>query len=120
MKGIQIIGIIVGIYLAARTYLNYKKGINNLKRTIFWLALWSTMIIVFIDPSLSELALPVLSTQDAMISAMILAILTVFVLIMHMWQHISKIEQMMVDLTQNIAVTEYMNELRQKAAGTDD
>lgn len=78
------------------------------------------MIIVFIDPSLSELALPVLSTQDAMISAMILSILTIFVLIVHMWQHISKIEKMIIDLTQNIAITDYVNELKQKAADTDD
>lgn len=120
MKGIQIIGIIVGIYLVARTYLNYQNGSNSVKRTLFWLALWSIMIIVFIDPSLSELALPVLSTQDAMISAMILSILTIFVLIVHMWQHISKIEKMIIDLTQNIAITDYVNELKQKAADTDD
>ena len=120
MKGIQIIGIIVGIYLVVRTYLSYRNGSNSIKRTLLWMALWFIMIIVFIDPSLSELALPVLSTQDAMISAMILAILTIFVLIVHIWQHISKIERMIVDLTQNIAITDYMNELRQKAAGTDD
>jgi len=116
VKGIQIIGMIVGLYLIVQTYRNYRKGTNSIQRTIFWLILWSTMTLLFSNPSLSEFALPILSTQDALVSVIVLGMLLIFILITHIWQHISKMEQQFVELTQNIALNDYIKATRKEAS----
>ena len=112
VKGIQIIGMVVGLYLIAQTYRNYRNGSNNIRRTIFWLILWSVMTLLFSNPSLSALTLPILSTQDALISVIVLGILVSFILITQMWQHINHIEKQLVELAQNIAVADYIKTTR--------
>ena len=120
VKGIQIVGMVVGLYLIVQTYRNYRKGLNSIRRTIFWLILWSIMTLLFSNPSLSEFALPILSTQDALVSVIVLGMLLIFVLITHIWQHINKIEQQFVELTQNLAINDYIRATRTEASDDID
>lgn len=119
IKGIQIVGMVVGLYLIAQTYRNYKNGSNNVQRTILWLLLWSAMIILFSNPSLMEFALPILTTQDTIMSILVLGILLSFVLIVQLWQYTYRIEKRIITLTQNLAITDYVNQLEQKEKTVD-
>jgi hypothetical protein len=119
IKGIQIVGIVVGLYLIAQTYRNYKNGSNNGKRAILWLLLWSAMIILFSNPSLMEFALPILTTRDTIMSILVLGILLSFVLIVQLWQYTYRIEKRIITLTQNLAITDYVNQLGQKEKTAD-
>lgn len=120
VKGIQVIGMIVGLYLIAQTYRNYRKGSNSIQRTIFWLVLWSIMTLLFSNPSLSEFALPILSTQDALVSVIVLGMLLIFILITHIWQHINRMEQQFVELAQNLAINDYIKATRTEASDDID
>ncbi|MFX0205630.1 MAG: DUF2304 family protein [Candidatus Hodarchaeota archaeon] len=120
VKGIQVIGMVVGLYLIVQTYRNYRKGSNNIRRTIFWLILWSTMTVLFSNPSLSEFALPILSTQDALVSVIVLGMLLIFILITHIWQHINRMEQQFVELAQNLAINDYIKAARTEASDDVD
>ena len=120
VKGIQIIGIVVGLYLIAQTYRNYSNGSNNGKRTILWLLLWSTMILLFSNPSLMEFALPILTTRDTIMSILVLGILLILILIVHLWQHTYKVEKQIITLTQNLAITDYINQVKHKEKTADD
>jgi len=120
VKGIQVIGMVVGLYLIAQTYRNYRKGSNSIQRTIFWLVLWSIMTLLFSNPSLSEFALPILSTQDALVSVIVLGMLLIFILITHIWQHINRMEQQFVELAQNLAINDYIKATRTEASDDID
>lgn len=109
IKGIQIIGILVGSYLIGQTILNFKRGNLNVNRAIFWLFLWSSMIVLFFNPSTMRLAMPILSTQDMIMSVLVLSLTGVFFLIAQLYQKMINFERRFTKLVQGLAIHEYSN-----------
>jgi len=105
IKGIQILGLLVGLYLVAQTLLNFRRGNYGIRRTVFWVVLWSVMMGLFFNPSLAGLALPILTTQDVIISVLVTAVLMAFVLITQLYQEMADVERRLTELVQNLAET---------------
>ena len=110
IKGIQILGILVGLYLVAQTLLNFRRGNYGVRRTVFWVFLWSVMVALFFNPSLAGLALPILTTQDAIMSVLVMGVLLSFVLITQLYQQMAGVERRLTELVQNLAIHDYMKE----------
>jgi hypothetical protein len=110
IKGIQIIGLLVGFYLLARTIVDYRKGNYGIKKTVFWLALWILIIVLFIHPPLAQLALPVLMTQDIIMSVLVIGLVTAFVAVFEVYHQVTEISRKFTELVQNIAIHDYMKE----------
>lgn len=118
IKGIQIIGLLVGLYLLARTLVDYRRGNYGVKKTVFWLALWASITVLFVHPSLAQLALPVLKTEDVIMSVLVLGLVTAFVIIFEVHRQVAKISAKFTKLVQNIAVHDYINEVNERAVNS--
>lgn len=108
IKGIQVLGILVSIYLMAKTVVQYKKRNYSPKRTAFWLSLWVVMAILFAFPSLTLLALPILTTQDAMLTVVVVGLMVTFILIYQTYQQVTSLERKLTELVQNIAIDNHL------------
>ena len=110
IKGIQIIGILVGLYLIAQTLINYKQGNYGPRKTIFWIALWSTMAALFLKTDIMRFLLPILTTEDAIMSVLVMGVLTSLILISQQYQQAARIERRLTELIQNLAIRDYIEE----------
>lgn len=120
IKGIQVLGILVSAYLIAQTIMQYRKGNNGVKRTVFWLSLWSMMAILFAFPSLTILALPLLAMKDAMLSVVVVGLTVAYVLVYQMYQQTVRTERRLTALAQNIAIHDYIKEKPNNPEENDD
>lgn len=120
IKGIQVLGILVSAYLIAQTILQYRKGNNGVKRTAFWLSLWSVMAILFAFPSLTVLILPILTMKDAMLSVVVVGLTVAYVLVYQMYQQTARTERRLTELAQNMAIHDYIKEEPNNPEENDD
>ena len=120
IKGIQILGMLVGFYLILQTLLNYYYKRYRFARTLVMTVVWSVMVILFFNPSLAELVLPILTTQDLIMSVLVVGILGSLILIANVWQNVAKMEQKFTELVQNLAITDYINETRNLTDQVDE
>ena len=120
IKGIQALGLLVSAYLFAQTILQYKSGNNGVKRTVFWLSLWSVMAILFAFPSLTVLALPILTMKDAMLAIVVVGLLLAYILVYQMYQQTMRTERRLTALAQNVAIHDYIKEKANTPRETDD
>jgi len=120
IRGIQVLGILISVYLIAQTLSQYKKGNYRAKRTALWLSLWTLMAILFAFPSLTTLALPVLMMQDAMLTVMIVGLMIAYVLVYQMYQQAARTERKLTELAQNIAIHNYIKEASDDPEESED
>lgn len=120
MKGIQVIGILVILYLIVQTLSQYKKGNYGLKRTCFWLALWVLIVVLFAFPPLVELALPIFAMQDMVLTTLVVGLIAVFVLVYHAYQQVARVERKLTELVQNLAIRDYVKEVVDDPDEKDD
>jgi len=120
IKGIQALGLLVSAYLIAQTILQYRRGNNGVKRTVFWLSLWSMMAILFVFPSLTVLALPVLTMKDAMLAIVVVGLLLAYILVYQMYQQTVRTERRLTALAQNVAIHDYIKEQPNNPKEDDD
>jgi len=111
MKGIQILGILISVYLMIQTLIQYRKKSYSLRKTISWIILWTLMGIIFTYPSLVGLVLPIFTMQDAMLATTVMGLIVVYVLVYHTYQQTTEIEKKLTELVQNIAITDYIKEV---------
>ena len=120
IKGIQALGILVSAYLIAQTIVQYRRGNNGFNRTVFWLSLWSVMAILFAFPSLTVLALPILTMKDAMLSIVVVGLLLAYILVYQMYQQTVRTERRLTELAQNMAIHDYIKEKPNDLEEKDD
>lgn len=120
IKGIQVLGILVSVYLIVQTVVQYRKGNNGVKRTAFWLSLWMLMAILFTFPSLTILALPILTMQDAMLTVLVVGLIVSYVLVYQMYQQAARTERKLTELAQNTAIHDYIKEALNDAEENED
>lgn len=106
-KGIQILGIAFGVYLAAMTLFEYRKGQATFKRTIILTILWTMMILFFANTRLMYIFMPILSTQNNVLTALVIGILIAFVLYLDLYKKLNQLEKNMSLLVQNLALDNY-------------
>jgi len=110
MKGIQVLGILVMVYLVIHTLLQYRRGNYGLRRAFVWLALWLLIGVLFAFPPLVELVLPVLAMQDVMLATLVLGLVVVYVVVYHTYQQVARVERKLTELVQNMAIHDYVKE----------
>jgi hypothetical protein len=119
LKGIQIIGVLVGLYLVLTTLLNYKRKNYGIRQTVFFLIIWSGLTILFLNTSIMTLLLPLLSTQDMIMSVLVLGELILFLFLANQNQQISKLEKKITLLVQNGALNNYYSKKGEFSRKTD-
>jgi hypothetical protein len=120
IKGIQLLGIMVSVYLIVQTVMQFRKGTYGVKRTAFWLGLWSVMAIFFAFPSLTILALPILTMKDAMLSVVVVGLIVAYVIVYQMYQQAVRTERRLTELAQNIAIRDHIKEALNDPKETQD
>jgi hypothetical protein len=106
-KGIQLVGMLIGLYLFWSTYINYKKEKVGIQKTVFWASIWLMMSILFVNTNLMSLFLPILTTQDGIQTVIVLGILTSFVFINQVYQKVIDLDNKITILSQNLALNDY-------------
>ena len=110
VKGIQILGILTGLYLIASTIYAYRRGESSLRKTIFWGLVWASMTALFYNTKLVSVIMPVLTTQDAIMTVLVLGILTSFLYINQVNRQIAHLDSKFTELAQNLALENYMKQ----------
>lgn len=110
IKGIQVLGMLASAYLIVQTVVQYKRGNYGVRRTAFWLSLWSLMAILFAFPSLTILVLPIFAMEDAMLMIVVVGLIVAYVLVYQMYQQEVKTERKLTELAQNMAIHNYVKE----------
>lgn len=108
IKGIQILGIMIGLYLLASTLYAHKKGEMGIRRTVFWSLVWTGMTALFYNTQLVSVIMPVLTTQDSIMTALVGGILTAFLYINQVNRQLAQLDKKVTTLTQNLALENYM------------
>ena len=111
IKGIQLLGIGVSVFLIIQTLIQYRRGVYGFWRTMFWAGLWALIGFLFAFPSITTFALPVLSLQSAMFATQVVAIIVIFLILHHTYQQLAKIEKKLTRLVQNLAINDYLTNL---------
>jgi hypothetical protein len=120
IRGIQLLGMLVSIYLIIQTLIQFKKGNYGVKRTAFWLSLWTLMAVLFAFPSLTILALPFLAMEDSMLTVLVVGVIVSYVLVYQAYQQAAKTERKLTELAQNMAIRDYVQEAVDDSDEKDD
>ena len=110
IKGIQILGILVGLYLLASTIYAYRRGESGLRKTMFWSLVWASMTSLFYNTNLVSIIMPILTTQDAIMTVLVIGILTSFLYINQVNRQIAHLNRKFAELAQNLALENYMKQ----------
>jgi len=120
IKGIQVVGILVSVYLVLDVYKNYRQGNYGLRKTLFLILLWSGVGILFINTSLMNLVLPILMTENIIFTVLVMGELVIFLFISNLNQQISRVEKKMEIMVQNIAVDDFISNYDLKMRKDDE
>ena len=120
IRGIQVIGILVGLYLIAQTILNFRRGNYDARRAAFWLILWTLMVALFFNPSLMALAMPILTTRDTIMSLLVMGLTGTFVLIAQIYQKMAGLDRKLTRLVQNLAIHDYLKDVASRGKKEDE
>jgi hypothetical protein len=104
IKGLQIIGMLVGALLLSYTLYNYYKNKYSFKRTFFFSTFLIVMLVLFFNPSLLTIILPYLSTESYVISIIVISIIFIYVSLFYIYNQMQKIEKSISIIVQNMAL----------------
>jgi hypothetical protein len=119
-KGIQVVGVLVGLYLAGLGVAGFARGGYSWRRTGFWVIFGSMVSILFIDPVLASFALPFLTTQDTITTVLTVGILIAFSLIAQLYRQLSERDRQLTRFVQEVAVRGFAKEYGLKADKEDE
>jgi len=120
IKGIQVIGMLVGFFLVLQALISYRRGNFGIRRTLVLVFLWSVMIVLFLNPSFAIYALPILTTQDVIMSVTVMGLLFSFIFITHLFQQLSNLDRKFTELVQNLALTDYIKKIVKDNVNDDE
>jgi hypothetical protein len=119
-KGIQVVGVLVGLYLAGLGVAGFAGGGYGWRRAGFWVVFGSTVSVLFLDPSLVSFALPFFTTQDTITTVLTVGILISFFLIARLQRQIVDRDRRLARLVQEVAVGDFAREYGFKADKEDE
>jgi len=112
VRGIQILGVLIGAYLILQTLIQWKKGNYGVKKTVLWLSLWASIAILFAFPELTTLALPILTMEDAYRTVLVIGLVVAYALMYETYQQATRTERKLSELVQKIAIHDYLKKAR--------
>jgi len=112
IRGIQVLGALIGVYLILQTVVQWKRGNYGAKKTALWLSLWTLVLVLFAFPSLTTLALPFLVMENAILMVLVVGLVVAYVIAYETYQQATKTERKLTELAQNIALHNYLEQAR--------
>lgn len=112
IRGIQILGVLVGAYLILQTLIQWKKGNYGVKKTVLWLSLWVSVAILFAFPALTTFILPILTMEDAIRMVLVVGLVVAYALVYETYQQATRTERKLAELVQKIAIHDYFKKAR--------
>ena len=109
IKGIQVVGILVSLFLLAQAVLNYRRGNYSWRRAVFFSGLWVLVAFLFVYPGSVQFVMPILTTQDMIASVLVVGMIVVFALISELYQQVGRVERKLAELVQNLAIRDYLS-----------
>lgn len=116
IRGIQVLGVLVGVYLILQTVVQWKRGNYGVRKTVLWLSLWTLVAILFAFPALTALALPILSMENTILMVVVVGLIVAYALVYETYQQATRAERKLTELAQKIAIHDYF----EKARGNPD
>lgn len=101
--GIQLIGIMFGIFMIYLTFLNYKQNKFNGKEWIVWCILWITFLVVILLPSILNPFLEALHLYRAMDLYISLGFLFFILIIFNTHSSLRKVQQQVEIIVMELA-----------------
>lgn len=111
MRGIQLIGAAVGVYLIIQVLINYRKKNYSIRRTALMSLIWGVLIVLFLNPSIMLYTLPIFTMEDFILTVLVLSILFVFVLISDIYRGMMENNRKITELVQKLALDDYYNQI---------
>ena len=103
MLGIQLIGIIFGIFMISLTFLNYKQNKFSSKEWIVWCFLWITFFIIILFPGILNPILEILNLYRAMDLYISIGFLFFVIIIFYTYSLVRSLQHKVEILTREIA-----------------
>ena len=103
MLGIQLLGLMFGIFMIYWTFLNYKRSKLSKKEWMIWLVIWGIFLIITLFPGILNPILETLHLYRAMDFYLSIGFLFVIGVMFHMYSIIKSCQKNIEDLTRSIA-----------------
>jgi len=103
--GIQILGILFGLFMLYLAFLHGKRGEFTAKESVFWIAVWIVFILVSIFPgSLDFLAKDVLSMSRPLDFFIIVGFMFISGIVFYTYTMVRKNQKRLEDIVRKIAM----------------
>jgi hypothetical protein len=102
--GIQIIGVLFGVFMMYYTFLHYKRKEFTIKEYGFWMVLWAVFILVTLYPGVLDPVLESLSIARALDFFIIVGFLFLIGVIFYTYTIVRKSQKKIEEIVRNIAI----------------
>lgn len=75
---------------------------------------------LFVYPPIVQLVLPLLTTQDMVMSVLVVGLVVVFALISELYRQVGKLERRLSQLVQNVAIHDYLKKICNDSEDVED
>ena len=104
MRGINILGILVGIYLLLRSYLLIKRKEEDLLNLFIWVFIGTGLIITGLFPSVFDYIMSLLGMETRAYTMFVIAILLAYLLLFRIFQAIRRLDSAISKLNEEVSI----------------
>ncbi len=109
LLGVQILGVLFGLFMIYIVFLSYKRKEFKLAEVIFWSALWVFFILVTIFPTSLDFIVKTLSLQRPLDFLIIIGFLFLIILTFHNYLFMKKTNKKIEKLVSKLAIKKAEN-----------
>jgi len=91
LRGIQILGVLVGIYLIIRSYLLTRKRQEDINQFLIWIVIGLLITVGSVFPGILSYIADILNMQERVYTLFIIAFIFIFLLLMNLFKQNRKI-----------------------------
>jgi hypothetical protein len=102
--GIQILGMLFGIFMMYYTFLYYKRKEFTIREYSFWLVFWGIFVLITLFPQVLDPILVKLNIVRALDFFMIAGFLFVIIIVVHTYMIVRKNQRKIEEVVRNIAL----------------
>ncbi|MGD2249947.1 MAG: DUF2304 domain-containing protein [Candidatus Methanofastidiosia archaeon] len=107
IKGIQILGLLVSIYLLYRSYTLVKKREEDVKQFLFWIFVAALLLLFSLSPELIDLFLDFLGLKNRTFALIIMGVLLLYFLFFNFTSKLDKLDRQLSAVNEKVSLLEY-------------
>jgi hypothetical protein len=107
IKGIQILGLLVSIYLFYRSYNLVKKREEDVKQFLFWVFLGILLFVSSLVPGIVDIFLDLLGLENRAFAIIIIGTLLLYLLFFNFASKIDNLNQQISQINEKVSLIEY-------------